>query len=78
MLTACCKLDNSGQVVIRQLVDGLFADLLQIVKFARVYVIIRLLMSACSFACRRLLSIAIKQKKYDQTAQVPDEISGRE
>ena len=37
MLTACSKLvDNLGQAVRTQLVDGLLADLLQDVRFLRV------------------------------------------
>ena len=37
LLTACSKLvDNLGQVVRTQLVDGLLADLLQDVRFVRV------------------------------------------
>jgi hypothetical protein len=38
LLTACSKLvDNLGQAVRTQLVDGLLADLLQDVRFLRVY-----------------------------------------
>ena len=37
LLTACSKLvDNFKQAVRTQLVDGLFADLLQVVRFLRV------------------------------------------
>ena len=38
LLTACCMfVDNLGQAVRTQLVDGLLADLLQAVRFLRVY-----------------------------------------
>ena len=39
LLTTCSKLvDNLEQAVRTQLVDGLFADLLQVVRFLRVYI----------------------------------------
>ena len=38
LLTACSKLvDNLLQAVRTQLVDGLFADLLQVLRFLRAY-----------------------------------------
>jgi hypothetical protein len=40
LLTACSKLvDNLGQAVRTQLVDGLLADLLQDVRLLRVYMV---------------------------------------
>ena len=43
LLTACSKLvDNLEQGVQTQLVDGLFADLLQVVRFLCVYMYVHL------------------------------------
>ena len=63
MLTVCSKLvDNLGQAVRRQLVDGLLADLLQYVRFLRVYTrknaqVVTSLQTSCYKSANKLLQV---------------------